>query len=173
MSSLSRVTRGFTDHALYVPIYIMVIASTFWAVAAGTGHATAEGLVGLSATGWLFTVEKSVRHRRGLGHSWEYWSLFDFKRVEWHALTAAVQNIVLLVVIGVLNLPIYIPAMALSLDMPSYDMNRELIGNGLSNIFAGIVGTIPNLVASLLPACCFIYLMSASSRYCQIPAFSL
>lgn len=148
MSSLSRVTRGFTDHALYVPVYIVVIAGTFWAVAAGAGYATVEGMEHLSATGWLFTVENSVRHQKGIGRSWDYWSLFDFKRIEWHAMGAAVQNIVLLVIIGVLNLPIYIPAMAVSLNMPSFNMNHELMGHGLSNIFAGIVGTIPNLVVS-------------------------
>lgn len=120
----------------------------FWAIAAGMGLATPEGMEKLSATGWLFTVEESVRHQKGLGRAWDYWSLFDFKRVEWYALTAAVQNIVLLVVIGVLNLPIYIPAMALSLDMASYNMNHELIGHGLANILAGIAGTAPNLVAS-------------------------
>ncbi|KIJ65790.1 hypothetical protein HYDPIDRAFT_27023 [Hydnomerulius pinastri MD-312] len=146
MSALSKATRGFTDHALYVPVYVLFIAGLFWTVAAGSGHATVNGMTRLSSDGWLFTVEESVRNQKGIGHAWDYWSLFDFSKVEWSAMTAAIENIVLLVVIGVLNLPIYIPAMSLVLGVPSYNMNHELIGHGVSNIFAGVVGTIPNLV---------------------------
>ena len=61
-------------------------------------------------------------------------------------MTAAIEDIVLLVVIGVLNLPIYIPTMALTLDVSQYDMDHEFLGHGVSNIMAGAVGTIPNLV---------------------------
>ncbi|KIJ65769.1 hypothetical protein HYDPIDRAFT_27003 [Hydnomerulius pinastri MD-312] len=146
MPALSKATRGFTDYALYVPVYVLFIAGLFWTVAAGTGHATVNGMTRLSSDGWLFTVEDSVRNQKGIGHAWDYWSLFDFSKVEWSAMTAAIENIVLLVVIGVLNLPIYIPAMSLVLGVPSYNMNHELIGHGVSNIFAGVVGTVPNLV---------------------------
>ncbi|KIJ65767.1 hypothetical protein HYDPIDRAFT_87501 [Hydnomerulius pinastri MD-312] len=146
MPALSKATRGFTDHALYVPVYVLFIAGLFWTVAAGSGHATVNGMTRLSSDGWLFTVEDSVRNQKGIGRAWDYWSLFDFSKVEWSAMTAAIENIVLLVVIGVLNLPIYIPAMSLVLGVPSYNMNHELIGHGVSNIFAGVVGTVPNLV---------------------------
>ncbi|KAF9230934.1 hypothetical protein BU15DRAFT_83006 [Melanogaster broomeanus] len=146
MPALSKATRGFTDHALYVPVYMFFIAGLFWTVAAGAGYANVDGMTRLSSDGWLFTMEESVLHQKGIGSAWDYWSLFDFSKVEWSAMSAAIENIVLLVVIGVLNLPIYIPAMALVLDVPSYNMNHELIGHGVSNIFAGAVGTIPNLV---------------------------
>ena len=63
-------------------------------------------------------------------------------------MTGAIQDIVLLVIIGVLNLPIYIPSMALVLDVPTYNMNHELLGHGASNILAGVLGTVPNLVVS-------------------------
>lgn len=63
-------------------------------------------------------------------------------------MTEAIQDIVLLVVIGVLNLPIYIPSMALALDVPAYNMNHELLGHRSSNILAGVLGTVPNLVVS-------------------------
>lgn len=61
-------------------------------------------------------------------------------------MAGATQDIVLLVVIGVLNLPVYIPAMAISLDVPNYNMDHELFGHGIANLFAGAVGTVPNLV---------------------------
>ncbi|KAJ7788666.1 hypothetical protein B0H14DRAFT_3576160 [Mycena olivaceomarginata] len=59
--------------------------------------------------------------------------------------------------VGVLNLPIYVPALAFILDI-SYDMNRELLGDlltgslleqfsgqGVANIFAGMLGTVPSI----------------------------
>jgi hypothetical protein len=146
---------------------VFFIAGLFWTVAAGTGYATVDGMTHLSSNGWLFTVEESVLHQNGIGNAWDYWSLFDFSKVEWSAMAAATENIVLLVVIGVLNLPIYIPAMALVLGVPSYNMNHELIGHGVSNIFAGVVGTIPNLVVSFSDAC----ENSGSHWYVVVPRF--
>ncbi|KAF9814401.1 hypothetical protein IEO21_05135 [Rhodonia placenta] len=145
-SSLEKLTRGFTQHALYVPVYVLVVAGTFWVIVAATGNAGTAGMAKLAAQGWFFTVEESVRKQHGIGTSWNYWKLYDFHKVEWSAMQSATKDIVLLVVIGVLNLPIYIPALALALDMPSYGMNHELLGHGASNIFAGVVGSIPNLV---------------------------
>lgn len=57
----------------------------------------------------------------------------------------AVTNFVLLVVIGVLNLPLYVSALALALDVP-YSMNHELIGQGATNILARACGTVSNIL---------------------------
>ncbi|KAF7374121.1 Sulfate transporter [Mycena sanguinolenta] len=81
----------------------------------------------------------------GFVDSWNYWTLFDFSLVQWWSLQSAIQNLVLLVVIGVLNLPIYVPTLAFTLDV-SYDMNYELFGQGAANILAGLVGTVPNII---------------------------
>ena len=81
--------------------------------------------------------------------AWNYWATFDFPLVQWSDLTAAIQDIILLVFIGVLNLPIYIPVMALTSVVSKYDMDHEFLGHGVSNIVAGAVGTIPNLVVHI------------------------
>ncbi|KAJ7849763.1 hypothetical protein B0H13DRAFT_1644882 [Mycena leptocephala] len=143
---LGRWTRGATQHALYVPMYVLGVAGVFWAVVAGTGQANAVGMAELASQGWLFNVEASIREQHGIGEAWIYWRLFDFSKTEWHAMKDATLNIVLLVVIGVFNLPIYVPALALALDIPSYSMDHELLGHGASNILAGMLGTLPNLV---------------------------
>ena len=143
---LAKVTRNFTEHALYVPVYIFVITGVFWAVVGGQGLANVSGMESLASQGWLFTVDDSVWHQEGVGMSWNYWSQFNFSLVKWSAMAAAIQDIVLLVIIGVLNLPIYVPALALALDEPSYHMNHEFLGHSASNLLAGVVGTVPNLV---------------------------
>ena len=101
-------------------------------------------MAALADRGWLFQIEKQ---QYGSGRSWVYWTLFDFSRVRLHALKNAITNIVLLIVIGVLNLPIYVPALALTLDT-SFNMNREFLGQGAANILAGMAGTVPNILVS-------------------------
>lgn len=100
----------------------------------------------LAENGWLFTL--GSRRDNAAGASWNYWLLFDFRKVEWSSMTAATEHIALVVAIGVPNLPIFIPAMAISLNVPRYNMDRELFGHGASHLLAGVVGTVPNLVVS-------------------------
>ena len=154
LQSFAKASLGFTEHALYVPCYIFLVIGIFWAVVTGTRQADAHHLEQLALQGWLFTLQADAvpDHQSLIGTSWNYWKLFDFSKVKWFAMASATQDIVLLVVIGVLNLPIYIPAMAISLDVPSFDMDHELLGHGVSNLFAGAIGTIPNLVVGHLNA---------------------
>ncbi|KAJ7501842.1 hypothetical protein B0H11DRAFT_2275042 [Mycena galericulata] len=139
--SLELWTRGFIRSAYYIPLYLLTIPVIFW-IAVHSFNFSKDHLV---ATGWLFTVHSAAGSSEALTRSWNYWTLFDFRLVEWSSLKSATQNIVLLVVIGVLNLPIYVPTLAFTLDL-SYDMNHELLGQGAANIFAGVVGTVPNIL---------------------------
>ncbi|KAJ7612256.1 sulfate transporter family-domain-containing protein [Roridomyces roridus] len=136
-----KLSRGLVSSAYFIPLYLLCIPIVFWVIAVSL-HLSKEGLV---AAGWLFTMESSATSADQIVSGWNYWSLFNFKLVEWSALKSATQNIALLVVIGVLNLPIFVPALGLALDV-SYDMNHELIGQGLANILAGAVGTAPNIL---------------------------
>ena len=98
--------------------------------------------------GWLFGIDDSVKPQSGIGFAWVYWTLFDFSKVDLHALKDATTNIVLLVIIGVLNLPIYVPALGSSLGV-SVNMNHEFVGQGVANILAGLAGTVPNILVCL------------------------
>lgn len=140
-TKLERLTRGFTAHSSFVPIYVFSVLIIFWTVAAAKGLANPAGLRTLSARGWLFDLPNA-----SLSSSWNYWRLFDFKAVQWSALSSATQNILLLVLIGVLNLPIYVPAMAMTLKTHGYSMNHELLGHAAANILSGCIGSVPNLV---------------------------
>jgi len=140
---LNRWTRGAVQNAYYVPVYLSLMPILFWVIV-GPQHLDQEGLI---KGGWLFRVDSSIKEQGGLGTSWIYWTEFDFGRVEWWAMRNAIENIVLLVVIGVLNLPIYVPALAFTLDVP-YDMNHELFGQGVANLLAGATGTMPNILVS-------------------------
>ncbi|KAJ7096991.1 sulfate transporter family-domain-containing protein [Mycena crocata] len=134
-------TRGLVRSAYYIPVCLLCIPVIFW-IAVRAFHLPKEYL---TATGWLFTVESASPSSAAIIAGWNYWTLFDFRLVEWSSLKSAIQNIILLVVIGVLNLPIYVPTLAFTLDV-SYDMNHELLGQGVANILAGITGTVPNIL---------------------------
>ncbi|KAJ6544528.1 hypothetical protein B0H19DRAFT_1170895 [Mycena capillaripes] len=138
--SIAKWSRGLVSSAYYIPIYLLCIPTVFW-ITVRSLHLSKDQLI---ATGWLFKVDASTSSTEIVA-SWNYWTLFNFKLVEWWALKSATQNIVLLVVIGVLNLPIFVPSLAFSLDV-AYDMNHELIGQGAANILAGALGSLPNIL---------------------------
>jgi len=144
---VDRWTRGAVHNAYYVPAYLIAIPTIFWIVA-GAQKVSLEHLI---INGWLFRVE-SLPDQRGIGTQWIYWREFDFSNVQWWALRHAITNIVLLVVIGVLNLPIYVPALGFTLDVP-YNMNHELFGQGVANLLAGVAGTVPNILVRVCAVC--------------------
>lgn len=137
---IERLSRGLVHNPYYVPLYLASIPALFWIIA-GSMKLSKDDLV---RSGWLFSVPSS-QGQSGIGTDWIYWREFNFPKVEWWALRNAITNIVLLVVIGVLNLPIYVPALAFTLDVP-YDMNHEFLGQGAANILAGVAGTVPNIL---------------------------
>lgn len=143
--SLKRWTREMVQSDYYIPTYLFCIPIFFWIVAGAT-HVSKDSLVD---SGWLFQVAASESQPgTGIGDTWNYWKDFNFSLVEWRAMKNALANIVLVVVIGVLNLPIYVPALAFSLDV-SYDMNHEFFGQGAANLLAGLTGTVPNILVSV------------------------
>ena len=141
---LDRWTRGAVHNAYFIPGCLCSIPVVFWIIV-GSIPVPKETLI---THGWLFRVDISPAQQGGIGTAWIYWREFNFPKVEWWALKHAITNIVLLVVIGVLNLPIFVPALASTLDVP-YDMNHEFLGQGVANILAGIAGTVPNILVSL------------------------
>ena len=144
---LRRRFSGATQHAYYIPLFFVTIPIIFWIAVAMTRKSNTQGMAMLVDSGWLFKIQDEGLHQRGTGPSWNYWKLFDFHNVAPHALKSATTNIVLVVVIGVLNLPIYVPALGFSLRVP-VNMNHEFIGQGAANLLAGIAGTVPNILVS-------------------------
>ncbi|KAL8813190.1 MAG: hypothetical protein Q9200_000457, partial [Gallowayella weberi] len=86
-----------------------------------------------------------MKRQTSMGSSWDYWQLFNFTKVELHAFKYAATNITLVVVIGILNLPVYVPALSLSLKT-KVSANHEFVGQGVANILAGIAGAPPNIL---------------------------
>jgi MFS superfamily sulfate permease-like transporter len=141
---LERWTFGASTNVYFIPVCLCAIPFIFWVIVAPMNIPN-ETLV---RNGWLFRVDLSASEQSGIGTGWIYWREFDFPKVEWWAIKSATTNMALLVVIGVLNLPIFVPALAYKLNVP-YDMDHEFLGQGVANLLAGLAGTVPNILVSL------------------------
>lgn len=130
-----------------MPAYLIMIPIIFWITIAALERAHMTTKAALVQDGWLFDVHLPTKREAGPGMEWAYWTLFDFSLVELRALKNATTNIVLLVVIGVLNLPIYVPALGCALKTP-FNMDHEFVGQGVANLLAGAAGTVPNILVS-------------------------
>lgn len=158
VGTLVRCTRSLTKHALYMPLFCVAVAVLFWIVVAICGNTDTTRL---ASAGWLFTVD-APRERRVAAQAWNYWALFDFTLIEWHAMSAGLSQMVLLVVVGALSLPVLVPLAAKETArtkvkeateqvQTQYNMNREFLAHALSNLGSGMAGTVPNLMVRSAP----------------------
>jgi SulP family sulfate permease len=106
-------------------------------VRVGTSERSLESL---AAAGWLFEAQKPKIRSSSTG--WNYWTLFDFSKIEWHALSAGVENYFLLLGIGTLVLAVFLQATAGLLCVPGIDLNYEMRLHGYSNVVAAMFGTL-------------------------------
>jgi MFS superfamily sulfate permease-like transporter len=128
------------NSTLYIPLYCCAVGGIFWIVVAASSRISMKGL---ASAGWLFTAEEGPQHSLE-ATEWDYWTLFDFGKLEWRALSAGIRDIILLVLIGALSLPIFTSAAALEFNVPN-NLNHDFVGHGISNVVAGAIGALPNL----------------------------
>ncbi|KAJ3167835.1 hypothetical protein HDU87_001428 [Geranomyces variabilis] len=122
------------DHPLLIPGYFTLIVGLFYICAFAKGRS----MDSLRHDHWLFEVTTADKP------FFEFYRDLKFHDVDWSSIPSVLGQIVLLVIIGVLHPPIYVPALAASLSVPRFDMNLEFIGHGISNLIAGACGTAPN-----------------------------
>jgi len=142
LSCLDRLPTKPTKHPLYIPLFCYAVAGVFWLVVAACEDTSMQGL---ASAGWLFMSEQGPAQANA-GAQWDYWTLFNFDKVEWRALSAGIRDILLLVFIGALSLPIFASAAAQEWGGSDHSMNHEFVGHGISNTVAGALGALPNLL---------------------------
>ena len=88
--------------------------------------------------GWVFEEPPS-------GNPWwHFYTLYDFKAVDWAAIGHTVPAMFALTFFGVLHVPINVPALGISTGEDNLNVDRELIAHGLSNALSGLLGSIQN-----------------------------
>ena len=92
----------------------------------------------LRAAGWIFPIANS-------DSKWyDHYKLFNVHKVHWSLVLQQIPTMMALTFFGILHVPINVPALAMSLQMDKYDVDRELIAHGYSNFFSGLLGSVQN-----------------------------
>lgn len=88
--------------------------------------------------GWVFNAQKS-------NQPWySFYHYYDFQLCDWWLVLNQLPTMFALTFFGVLHVPINVPALALSVGMDTFDVDRELIAHGASNFISGLCGSIQN-----------------------------
>ena len=75
---------------------------------------------------------------------YHFYTLFDFRAVDWEALAATVPAMFALTFFGILHVPINVPALSISTGEDNLNLDRELLAHGLTNALSGCLGSIQN-----------------------------
>ncbi|KAF7508709.1 hypothetical protein GJ744_008956 [Endocarpon pusillum] len=88
--------------------------------------------------GWVFDAPPAE-------NPWyHFYTLYDFRAVNWEALAETVPAMFALTFFGILHVPINVPALAISTGEDSLNLDRELLAHGVTNALSGFFGSIQN-----------------------------
>lgn len=92
----------------------------------------------LRANGWVFDAPPA-------GNPWyHFYTLYDFRAVNWEALAETIPAMFALTFFGVLHVPINVPALSISTGEDNLNLDRELVAHGVTNVLSGLLGSIQN-----------------------------
>lgn len=92
----------------------------------------------LHSQGWVFDSPPS-------GNPWyHFWTLYDFKAVDWGALGETIPAMFALTFFGLLHVPINVPALGIATSEDNLNVDRELVAHGISNSLSGLFGSVQN-----------------------------
>lgn len=88
--------------------------------------------------GWIFPAQNS-------NEPWySFYHYYNFKLCNWWLVLDQLPTMLALTFFGVLHVPINVPALALTVGMDTFDVDRELMAHGASNFISGLFGAIQN-----------------------------
>ncbi|KOS15563.1 sulfate transporter family protein [Malassezia pachydermatis] len=136
--------RRVCSNSFFTPGYTIAVGIIFWIAAL----ASRQSMQSLVDHHWLFMKVpegESVTERMKF---YEFWGLFKFGLIRWHAMQTVLVEMIVLIIIGALNLPIYYPTLRENLPhVPrTASIQREFIGHGIANLVTGLCGTLPCLI---------------------------
>lgn len=120
---------------LIVPTYFIVVFVIFHALVL---IVPSWNLTSARDYGWVFSAQKS-------NEPWySFYQYYNFHLCDWWLVLNQIPTMLALTFFGVLHVPINVPALALSVGMDTFDVDRELIAHGASNFVSGLFGSIQN-----------------------------
>ena len=121
---------------LLIPMYFLVVLALFYVISLG--------ILGLDMPtlwdrGWVFDVREAAN-----APFYRYLTYFDITQINWTALWSTLQTQMALVFFGILHVPLNVPALGVTIGEDNVDLDKELRAHGVSNVAAGLLGTVPN-----------------------------
>lgn len=133
LAVLLRIITHRFHHQLIFPIYFLLIPAIFYVVVAAAGLSVSS----LRQSGWVFDMGSSTE-------PWyKFYSYFDWHNTSLRALWHTMPTQFALLFFNILHPPLNVPALSVSLN-EDVNTNKELVAHGYSNLFAGLLGTVPN-----------------------------
>lgn len=129
------VTQRHFQNSLVLPTFYIATLVAFHFVVAIIPNVS---LGKLRNMGWIFPVAASK------DQWYDHYKLFQPHRVHWGLIAKQAPTMLALSFFGILHVPINVPALAISLQMDKYDVDKELIAHGYSNLLSGALGSIQN-----------------------------
>ncbi|TKY89922.1 hypothetical protein EX895_001219 [Sporisorium graminicola] len=137
LAILLRVITSRFHHPLIFPGYFLMIPVLFYVVTTGILGIPIQQL---RNDGWVFDIGESASKAA----FYRFYTYFDFSQTSWRALWATMPTQLALVFFGILHVPLNVPALGVSINEDNVDTDRELVAHGISNLVAGLIGTVPN-----------------------------
>ena len=129
------IIQRYNSNPLIVPCYFIGVFAVFHSLVL----AVPSWNLGLARDyGWVFTAQNS-------NEPWySFYHYYDFKLCDWWLVLDQLPTMLALTFFGVLHVPINVPALALTIGMDTFDVDRELMAHGASNFISGLCGSIQN-----------------------------
>ncbi|QDS74427.1 hypothetical protein FKW77_006102 [Venturia effusa] len=143
LAVLLMVIRHYLTHPIVLPAFFIAVVGIFYIVVAAVPNLH---LPALREAGWVFAAPEA-----GVPF-WHFYTYYNFKIVDWTALCQTIPTMFALSFFGIIHVPINVPALGIAVQEDDVNINRELLGHGISNMLSGLVGSIQN------------YLVFANSR---------
>ena len=137
LAVLLRLITSRFHHPLIFPGYFLIIPPIFYIIAVAILRIPMDTL---RDQGWVFDIGKSA----GEAPFYRFYTYFDFRHTSLEALWATMPTQLALVFFGILHVPLNVPALGVSINEDNVDTDRELVAHGISNVLAGLLGTVPN-----------------------------
>lgn len=122
-------------NSLLVPLYFIGVFAVFHIIVA---FVPLWSLDKARHDGWVFSVVLDSQLWYG------FYELYKFWLVDWFCVLRQLPSMLALTFFGILHVPINVPALAVSIGMDQFDVDRELVAHGYSNAISGLLGLIQN-----------------------------
>lgn len=129
------LTQKYFQNSLVLPSFYILALCLFHFIVAILPNLSLDSL---RDKGWIFPIASS-------NSKWYvHYKLFDLSKVHWFLVLKQIPTMLALTFFGILHVPINVPALAMSLEMDKYDVDKELIAHGWSNLISGSLGSVQN-----------------------------